>query len=202
MPANNKLYQNFYKDKTIQRTDKFLVTIIENKLKPIDLNPKNNALNQQMISRAGSMPTIKEHDVANVTVPNFEFKKEIVNEGIFPRLFPVLSHEGFELSILFEDDAFGTIPKFINWCQRRIVDDNGIYYPFFLGNIGNLIFEALDDQDKIIYTYEFREIYFLRASPYTFDYTSTTAQKISITFGCDDSIFYIDENPNKNLPTL
>jgi hypothetical protein len=193
MPIEQKIYSKYFKNKTVQRSDKFLVTINEN-LDLTELSSRQKTRRANMLLRAGTMPVIEQYQVVNISIPNFEFKKEIVNEGIFPRSFPVFEHSGFEFSILFEDDAYGTIPKFVNWCQRRIIDDNGIYYPFFLSKVGNILFEAFNEQDILIYSYDFRDSYFLRATPITFDYTSTVGQKISITFGCDDVLFSINKN--------
>jgi hypothetical protein len=96
--------------------------------------------------------------------------------------------------IIIEEDRFGTIGKFVNWLQRRTVDDAGYHFPSHLNRVGRIIIEVFTDQDVPIYAHEYRNCYFLRATPITYDYSSTVSQKISITFGTEDHIFYENSN--------
>lgn len=184
MPKDNNLYSNFFKNKTIQKTDKFLVTI-----EPTiwgNFNQWQQRLLVNMENRTGPMPKIESHHVVNIVVPNFEFKREQNGWNSFPSF----DFQGFEFSIMFEEDQNGTIAKFINWCIRRTADDAGYHFPTSINRIGSIMIEALTDHDVPIYAYEFRNCYFLRNTPLTYDYTSNTAQKISVTFGAEDNIFY------------
>lgn len=181
---DRKIYSNFFKNKSIQRTDKFLLTI-EPKILGTITDRQQKFLNA-MQRRSGEMPVVQGHHVINVTAPTWEFKKN--QSGWYS--FPALEFQGFEFAIMFEEDRYGTIGKFVNWCQRRLVDDSGYHFPSHLNRIGRIVIEVFTDQDIPIYAHEYRNCYFLRATPITYDYTSTVAQKISITFGSEDHIFY------------
>jgi len=194
MPFEREMFEKNFKKKSIQRIDKFTVTIIPQKLSN---SIKPTAIEQELLAdiqlRAGNMPVIEQYDVVNVTVPNWSFEKETVPQGVFKQTFPVLRHEGFELAILFEDDAYGTMSRFVRWCQARIMDENGLYYPKSISRIGTIVLEAYNDQNEVIYYYSFTDCYFLRATPLTFDYSQPAGQKFSITFGSDQNEYYINQ---------
>jgi len=191
MPVRPELYNDFFKgDKTIQKTDKFVLTIVPDKIEEPNKNPRIAKIKEKMDALSGPMPNIREFMVVNITVPNYDFKKEVLMEGIFPFTFPVFGHEGFEIAVMFEDDNKGTMSRFVDWAQKRIIDENGIHFPAILNRIGSLVFEALDEFDQPTYRYVYKDAYFLRATPLTFDYSQTAAQKWSITFGADFSEYH------------
>jgi len=97
---------------------------------------------------------------------------------------------------MFEEDMYGTIGNFVNWNQRKICDDSGYHFPTHLNRIGNIIIEVFSEQDVPIYAHRYSNCYFLRSTPITYDYTSTVAQKISITFGSEEHTFYTNEKDN------
>ena len=192
MALDKQLYSNFFKNKSIQRTDKFLVTIIP-EIFGLSISTRQQQILTAMNDRSGTMPKVEPHHIINVTAPTWEFKRE--NSGWSS--FPAFEFQGHEFSIMFEEDRHGTIGKFVNWNQRRIVDDAGYHFPTHLNRIGRIIIEVFSDQDVPIYAHEYRNCYFLRSTPITYDYSSTTSQKISINFGSEDHIFY--ENPNDKI---
>lgn len=185
MALNNNLYSNFFRNKSIQRTDKFLVTIIPEIL-GLSISSRQQDILGAMNGRTGPMPKIEGHHIVNMTAPTWEFKKESSGWSSFP----AFEFQGHEFSIMFEEDRHGTIGKFVNWCQRRIVDDAGYHFPTHLNRIGQIIVEVFSDQDVPIYAHQYTNCYFLRSTPITYDYQSSVAQKISITFGSEDHIFY------------
>ena len=185
MPDNN-IYSNFFKNKSVQRTDKFLLTIVP-ELFAVKITPRQQQYLDAMNARSGPMPKVEGHHVVNVTAPTWEFKKETSGWNSFPSLN---LEGGFEFAVMLEEDRHGTIGKFINWLQRRLVDDSGYHFPSHLNRIGRIIIEVFNDQDVPIYAHEYRNCYFLRATPATYDYTTSTSQKLSITFGTEDHIFY------------
>ena len=172
------LYNRFYKNKSIQRTDKFLITFEPSILFSNTLSESKTRLWAIMNARSGTMPQIDSHHVINVTFPNYEFIKQ--NSGWTS--FPEFQFQGFEFSILFEEDKYATIQKFITWCQRRTIDDAGFQFPTEFSKIGSIKIQVLTENDVVQKMYDYRDVYFLRSTPIGYDYTSTTAQKISITF--------------------
>lgn len=179
----NTIYQKFFKDKSIQKADKFLVTIIPNDLFDTRNSSALNIKAQKL--KLDLMPDIKQYHVTNITVPRYTFTQELINEGVFKRSFPVFEHKPFEVSVLFDEDHEGTIGRFINWSQRRLFDENGVYYSNRINRIGTLLVEILDDQDNVIYNYRFNDIYYVNSQPITYDYSQSVAMKYSINFGCD-----------------
>jgi len=192
MPDQN-IYSNFFKNKSIQRTDKFLVYIQPITLSLGALTKRQQDIINTMNNRSGTMPEIQPHHIVNVTSPTWEFRRE--NSGWTS--FPAFEFQAHEFAIMFEEDRHGTIGKFVNWCQRRIVDDAGYHFPTHLNRIANIIIEVFSDQDVPIYAHSYSNCYFLRSTPITYDYTSTVAQKISITFGSEDHVFY--ENDKNSI---
>jgi len=190
MALDKELYSNFFKNKTIQRTDKFLVTMIPEIWGSESLTYRQKQIVDAMNARSGPMPKIEGHHIVNITAPTWEFKKE--SSGWTS--FPAFEFQGFEFSIMFEEDMYGTIGKFINWCQRKTVDDAGYHFPTHLNRIGQIIVEVFSEQDVPIYAHRYTNCYFLRATPINYDYASAIGQKMSITFGSEDHTFY--ENTN------
>ena len=182
MPDSN-LYSNYFKHKTIQKTDKFLVRIVNDTLADaiVGLTDRQVKHLNAMNARTLELPKIEPHHIVNISSPTWEFKRE--NSGWSS--FPSFDFQGFELALMMEEDQKGTIGKFVNWCQRRIVDDAGYHFPPFLNRFSSIYIDVFDDQDNPIYRHEYKNAYFLRASVISYDYTSTMAQKISITFGSE-----------------
>lgn len=164
--------QNFYfRDKSVQKSFRFKVSVInDSSVKIPDL---------------GDMPTILNYHVLDVTIPNWEFKKETLKVGPFVNTFPVLNFEGFEFSITFEEDTQGTITRFIDWCQRRIMDTDGLYFNPGLTKIRSIMIETLDDQGDVNFITTFQDCYFLKASELKHDYGSNESVKYEITFNSD-----------------
>jgi hypothetical protein len=92
--------------KSIQLSHKFYVTFIEDPVRNFRLAPD-----------IGIMPIIKNWHVLNVTVPTYNFKKEIQKYGPMVKSIPVMDYNGFEIKVTFEEDGLGTISYLINWLQ-------------------------------------------------------------------------------------
>lgn len=166
-------------DKSIQRSYNFFVTIIND-------NSRNSYLPD-----GEKMPEIKNYHVLNVDVPNYGFKKEIQYYGPYARTFPVLEHEGFELKITFEEDSKGTISKFINWLQRRIIvaDGTGHYMFPSKNRLSSIYIQPVDSAGNEMFGYEFIKCYFLRASDPIYDYGTNESIKYEIVFGSDFQLY-------------
>ena len=200
--SRTNMYREFFHSKTIQKTDKFVVTLLD--FIPTftgegvtEKKRRWDAMNRQ----SGPKPNIKEYHILNIIVPTFEFKPEFTFETNIPTVTSVLNHQGFEVTIMFEDDSYGTITRFVNWCQKRIMSEDGLYNPHYLTKVGHLVVDCVNEQDVIVYRYEFRNMFFIKSTPVTWDYSSSLAQKVSITLASDSQIFYTNDNLRSDNPT-
>ncbi len=175
----------FYGDaKSIQKSFDFLVTLI------------NDNVNSYLPD-GEPMPEIKEWHITNITIPTYEFKKEIQYHGPFPYSHPVLEHDGFEVTVTFEEDAKGTIARLIDWLQRRIIRKNGRYIPPGKNRLTGIYCDVIKTEDnKRIITNKFyyTNCYFLRASAPTYDYGTNESIKREVTFGADFAYFIKTKN--------
>lgn len=171
-------YRKFFKEKTIQRTDKFHIDINSSFIDPVNRNVNLGSLKRLVIERTGGFPEIQPHHVVNVTFPTYEFTKETIGWTQIPSF----AFQGFEFSVLFEEDQYGTIQKAVNWFQKRTIDPGGLHYPTDFAKIASIGITILTEHDVPITKHNYTGVHFLRATPMSYDYTSTTAQKISITF--------------------
>lgn len=165
------LNQFYFNNKTVQKSNRFKVTILDDE--------------RVAIPGVGKMPDIQGYHVVNVSVPNWEFKKETLKLGPYVSTFPVMDFDGFEFSITFEEDTEGTINKFIDWCQRRIMDRNGFYFPPGLTKIRSIIIESYRDNGEINTQVSFNNCFFLKAANVSHDYKDNDSVKIEVTFASD-----------------
>lgn len=167
--------QFYNNDKSIQRSYNFYVTII------------NDDSGRSYLPEGKPMPVIEDYHVVNITLPQWAFKKEIQYYGPYARTFPVLEHEGFELKLTFEEDDKGTIAKFIDWMQKRIIinDGSGRYVPPARNRIESIVVRSVEFNGITNVRWFFSNCYFLRASEPTFDYGTNETIKYEIAFGCD-----------------
>jgi len=165
--------KGFYSNKTVQRVYNFFVTF--------DNNP---TLDEKVINQ-DPMPKIEDWHIRNVTIPNYDFQKEVEKYGSIPRSFPKLSFDGFEVRIELEEDEKGTIAYFINWLQRRILNRNGIYNPPDSNRIDVITVQIKDNAGQKVVNYYFRDAYFLKADDVQYDYATNDALRYILTFGVD-----------------
>lgn len=171
----------FYKKKSIQKSYNFRVFFNDTNTKTAILDP---------------IPLTEQYHVTKITLPHWDFKKEVMYYGPYPRSFPVLTSDGFELTITFEEDDSGTISKLINWLQRRIISNKqgriGLYESPGPMKSLSIIIQILDDTGREVSKYEYKGCYFLKASDISLDYSSNESVKIDITFGTDNLNFNMD----------
>ena len=132
---------------------------------------------------------LKPWHVKNVTIPDFNFKKDgLVKYGPFAKSIPVMDFDGFELKIDLEEDSSGTVKRLIQWCQARNIHKTGTHWPPELSKLPyieiNIISEKpkSDTEDNIIGKFRFEEIHFLNASEASFSYSESSAINYSLTF--------------------
>lgn len=140
-------------------------------------------------------PVIQPFHIIDVKIPTYSFKKEIMYYGVAPRSFPVLNFEGFDLQVTLEEDEQGTVDYFINWLQRRIIDNEGYYNAPNKLKIPGFVLEVQDKMGIPIVYYTFHDIFFMNASEVEYSYNSNDSIKRTITFGVDTlSTVYVKQN--------
>lgn len=140
-------------------------------------------------------PIIQPFHILDVTIPTYQFERVNMMYGQVPRSFPVLKFEGFEFTVNLEEDEQGTVEYFINWLQRRVIDNKGYYNAPEKVKIPAFVLEVQDKMGIPNVYYTFHDIYFLQASEANYSYTGNESIKRSITFGCDRmSTVFIKQN--------
>lgn len=169
----------FYDKKSIQRAFNFLVYF-----------------NESEIDYKGSMGDrygLRSYHAVSVELPDYSFNKIETFAGPFVRTTPVLSHNGFEFTIKFEEDEKGTIKQLIHNLVRLNIDDKGYHHNKVISNIDVAVFTP-DGGNRAIgghsYRVSFKDCYFLKASPATYDYSSNEKITYDITFNADH--YYAD----------
>jgi len=176
--VNSLQLKGFYSDlnlKTIQKSYKFYVSIFDD----------NDPRKKELVKEIGAMPPIANWHVKNVTIPQYSFEKVLLNYGPIVKSIPAMNFEGFDIKIDFEEDEFGTIQYFINWCQSKIIRKDGTYRSQLENRISNLIIETEDDYGVPINIFWYKDVYFLNSSEVSFDYASNESITHSVTFAAD-----------------
>ena len=174
--------------KSIQLSYKFYVTFLDNAIR-----------NRKLISEIGMMPFIKNWHVLNVSIPTYVFKKESQKYGPMVKTIPVIDHDGFDIKITFEEDSYGTIAYFINWLQRKIVRQDGMYRNQVDNRIDNLNIEIEDERGVPVGFFNFRDVYYLASGEVTYDYSTNESIKYEVTFGADYVSTLPVKSPDANI---
>lgn len=133
--------------------------------------------------------------VKSISVPEFSFNKgTVVKYGPFARAIPSMTFDGYELKIDLEEDESGTIKRFINYLQARIVHRSGIFWPINFAEIPYVELNVLNqttkgDEDDIIIKYRFNGITLLQATEATYTYSDNQPMSYSLTFNCNNYDF-------------
>jgi hypothetical protein len=159
--------------KSIQHSFRFYVTMFDN---PFGGRERPN----------GPMPIIRSYHVTDITIPSYQAEKVTQLYGQIPRSFPVLKMgEELAVTIGFEEDENGTIAYFINWLQRLIMNQDGLYRSPMDMKFSFIIVEIQDNQGLPVVYYTFHDPYFLQTSEPQYSYASDESIKYNITFGVD-----------------
>lgn len=157
----------FFSQKTIQRAYDFVVYF--------DLSNIGN----------GSMASeyqLESYHATSVELPDYTFDKAKYNAGPFVKTFPVLNHDGFEFTIKFEEDAFGSIKQMIQKLVRLNIDSNGYHVNNRIKNIEVGVYGYNASSN---YRVSFKDCYFLKASTASYSYGSNEKIEYDITFNAD-----------------
>jgi len=135
--------------------------------------------------------TIKPYHILSVDAPtSYNFKYESMKIGPYSYSFPTMDHNGFDISIVFEEDRFSSIAKMIHILQAMIIKDtdsaaNGNYNPQYLNRISNITINIYDDLGVRVRTIKYLDVYFTGATPTALNYDGNESIKYTITFHCD-----------------
>jgi len=174
----------FYEKKSIQRSFNFLVYFDVSEI--LDENG----------SPIGSMEDVfnlRSYHAVSVELPDYSFNKIETYAGPFVRTTPVLFHNGFEFTIKFEEDEKGTVKNLIHKLIRLNINEEGYHHNRRIDNIDVAVFTP-DGGNRLVgghsYRVSFKDCYFLKASPASYDYSSQEKITYDITFNCDH--YYAD----------
>lgn len=107
-------FEKVYKEKTIQRSWKFLVTFE-------DFTPAGS-------SNSELLPKMKDYHVRSVTIPSYRFRKENMDYNNLGKTFLLFdSKMGVDLRIEMDEDAQGQVAALIRYLQRKIMNQDGTY---------------------------------------------------------------------------
>jgi hypothetical protein len=155
-----------------------------------DLSFNETALQKLML--AGPMPIIQHWHILSVDIPNYEIDNERVLYGAIGRRFPIIkAGEGLVVSMVMEEDENGTIGSFVNWFQRRIISQKGLYHSPILSKIDRMIVEVENSKGFPVAVYTFHNCYLNSAGSVTYDYSSNESVKYNLSISSDwmDSFF-------------
>lgn len=164
--------------KTIQKSYRFFVTFFPNFL----------LMKQRpdIFKEIGPPPIIRSFHVQSITIPQYTFGKETQYYGTAPRSFPILKHDGFEVTINFEEDEKGTIGFFISWMQRLAIEPNlGLYTPPDFVKLPMIGIVTENDIGVPVCAYTLHDAFYLSSSGAELDYGTSTSIKYSIVFNVD-----------------
>jgi hypothetical protein len=167
--VNQLLMNKFFATKSILPNYRFIVTFIDipnlyKGLKPIILE------NQTVIS---------------VNLPDYDFKKESQKYGPLPRSFPVLDYDGLELTMVLEENAFGSIGTMIHKLKERILDYSGLYNPPALNKINRVVVTVMNDREIPVAVYTYRQCAFLKADQTEYNHSGNESVKYTLTLNAD-----------------
>ena len=186
----NQSIKSFFRNKSIQKTDQFILTIDPPPEVSVQKDSKIERIKKQVNDLLGPQPPIENWHIRNFVLPNFNFTKEQFPAGTFVKSFPSLNYEGFDFTITIEEDNIGSVARFAHWCQRRIVDDRGFHLPQILNKIGNMRLDILDELNQTICRFNFEDSFYLEAAPVSYDYSQSTQTLWTFTFHSDFLTFW------------
>jgi len=129
---------------------------------------------------------LKPYHVKNVSLPDFNFGKDVTKYGPFAKSTANMQFDGFELKIELEEDKEGSIKRFIQYLQARIIHQSGISWPMAFTNLPYIQITVLNEDGLTPQTeYRFKECYLLTVSEVTYSYSESSAISYSLTFNAN-----------------
>jgi len=178
----------FFSRKTLLINNKFLAEFYD----------EISLAKQDLYNVIGFMPTIEFFHIKSVSLPaTYGFGSETHFMHHFATLDQLVPNE--DVSIVFEEDQYGTIAKFINWCQRKLVTQEGVMRSKNVYTISNLKVTVTNLQDRAVSQYIYKDIIFQSADTLSVNYDGGEAIQYTITFKCSEIIFMPLVGPAGNV---
>lgn len=134
---------------------------------------------------------IYPYHILSIDAPtSYNFKYESMKIGPYSYSFPTMNHDGFDITVVFEEDNISSIGKFIHVLQSKIIRDtdsgaNGNYNPQSKNRIAVMTINIYDDIGEIVRSLEYLDVFFTGATPTILNYDGNESIKYTITFHCD-----------------
>ena len=134
---------------------------------------------------------LQDYHVLSVDMPtSYGFKFEKMMVGPYSYSFPTMDHNGFDVSIVYEEDKDSSIAKMIHYLQYKIIGDvgsgaNGNYNPQSQNRIKVITVNIYNDFGEIVRTVEYYDMFFTAATPTALNYDSNESLKYTVTFHGD-----------------
>ena len=164
---------SYFTNKSIQRSYQFRLSIFD------------GLTSDKYFPNDEKMLEILDYHCLSVTIPNYQWKKEIQYIGVLPRSYQVLNYDGLEINLILEEDDEHTIQNLINWLQRRIIQPNGLYVPPGTNRLTEIRVDIVDNQENVVSSYSFPNAYFLKSNDVSMEYSNNDTMKYEIIFGSD-----------------
>lgn len=128
---------------------------------------------------------------------SYGWKAEVMKIGPYSYSWPVMNHDGFDISITFEEDDISTIGYLIHYLQYKIIGDignpmnptgdkaNGNYNSQSKNRIKFININIYDDMGNVVRNVIFKDIFFVGATPISLDYDGSDSIKYTVSFHCD-----------------
>lgn len=131
------------------------------------------------------------YHILSIDMPtSYGFKFEPMKIGPYSYSFPTMDHNGFDITVVFEEDDTCSIAKLIHYLQYKIIGDkdskaNGNYNPQSQNRIKTMFINIYDDGGNIVRTVRYYDLFFTGATSTALNYEANESIKYTITFHCD-----------------
>lgn len=172
---------NYTTNKSIQKNFKFIVQF--------DNNFQTELINNNIY--------LHPHHILSVDLPtSYGFKIDSMKIGPYSYSFPVMEHNGFDISIVFEEDEYGSIAKMIHYLQYKIIKDttgnrdrgdlaNGTYIPQTQNRIKDITINIYNDGGQPVRSVVYKDVFFQSATPTSLNYDGNESIKYTVVFHSD-----------------
>ena len=171
MSIRNSL-RKVYSQKTIQNAWRFRV-LFE------DFSAASSKRNEKL-------PILEEYHVRAVTLPNYRFRKEMMDYNNIGKTFVVFDTKiGLDLRVEFDEDAAGRVARLIRYLQRKIMNPDGTYRPPNEAKLNRILVDVYSNSGEVVARYWFHGCYFIEAEDFIYSYDSSDNIKFVVTFAVD-----------------
>lgn len=158
---NLKIMIDGFFNKTFQRSDRFVVDIIDD-----------------MASKVHSF------EVKSVRLPNYQFKTDkVLDSDLYPGSFTTFNlAEGMTFDVTFDENASNDIMVFIQSVIKKMINSNGVYNPISQHPIKEIRVNVLDEVGDKTMIHRMKNCRLTNYDPITLDYSNSDVMVINCTF--------------------